>query len=69
MVAIYALLVCEISGPKIWSCKFFLQISCLVVGNKDGGLGENKVKGGVSKKTGEKLWLEETGIFSPVTNL
>ena len=23
MVAIYAFLVCKISGPKIWSCKFF----------------------------------------------
>ena len=34
----------------------FWQISCLGVGNKDGELGENKVKEGVSKKTGEKLF-------------
>ena len=27
-----------------------------MVGNKDGELGENKVKEGVSKKTGEKLF-------------
>ena len=28
-VALYALLVCKIFGPKIRSCKFFWQISCL----------------------------------------
>ena len=43
-----------------------------MVGNKDGELGENKVKEGVSKKTGEKLfygWRKMVHIFPPVTNL
>ena len=41
-----------------------------MVGNKDGELGENKVKEGFQKNWRKAImWLEDTCIFSPSTDL